>query len=86
MAVIKQMKKIVPLITREITFGWNVCDLVFGVNVMDLDCWVQIDPVKQPIQSNSVGPWNMSHCGTSTFDNHFDYRLIVCPQRHTSWH
>ena len=21
--------------------------------------------------------WNMSHCGTSTFDNHFDYRLIV---------
>ena len=19
----------------------------------------------------------MSHCGTSTFDNHFDYRLIV---------
>ena len=41
------------------------------------DFLVQINPVKQPIQSNSVGPWNMSHCGTSTFDNHFDYRLIV---------
>ena len=21
--------------------------------------------------------WNMPHCGTSTFDNHFDHRLIV---------
>ena len=24
-----------------------------------------------------MGPWNLSHCETSTFDNHFDYRLIV---------
>ena len=30
--------------------------------------WVQIDPVKQPIQSN---------CWPSTFDNNFDYRIIV---------
>ena len=32
---------------------------------------------KQPIQSNSEGLWNMSHCGTSTFDDHSDYHLIV---------
>ena len=51
--------------------------MVFGVNVTDLDFWVQIDPVKQPIQSNSVGTGHVSHCGTSTFDNHFDHRLIV---------
>ena len=56
MANIEQMKKIIPLITREISFGQDVCELVFGVNVTDLDFWVQIDPVKQPIQSNSVGP------------------------------
>ena len=37
MADIQQMKKIVPLITREITFGQDVCDLVFGVNVTDLN-------------------------------------------------
>ena len=76
-ADIEQMKKIVPLITCEISFGQNVCELMFGVNVTDLDFWVQINPVNQPIQSNSVRPWNMPYCGTSTFDNHLNYRLIV---------
>ena len=64
-------------LTREITFGKDVCDLVFGVKITDLDLWAQIDSVKQPIQSNSVGSWNMSHCGTSAFDNHLDHCLIV---------
>ena len=75
--LIKQMKKIVPLITCEISWSQHVCELVFGVNVTDLNLCVQINPVKQPIQSISVCSWNMFHCGTSTFDNHFDYRLIV---------
>ena len=66
MADIEQMKKIVPLITCEISFGQNVCELMFGVDVFDLDFGVQINPVKQPIQSNSVGPWNMPHCGASS--------------------
>ena len=30
MADIEQMKKIVPIITGEITFGQNVCELMFG--------------------------------------------------------
>ena len=55
MADIKQMKKIVPLITCEIPFGQHVCELVLGVNVTDSNLGVQINPVKQPIQSNSVG-------------------------------
>ena len=46
------------------------------VNVPNLNLRIKINPVKQPIQSNSVGSWHTSHCGTSTFDNHFDYRLI----------
>ena len=32
----EQMKKIIPLITCEISFSQYVCDLVFGVNVTDL--------------------------------------------------
>ena len=32
-----------------------VCELVFGVNVIDLDFGVKIDSVEQPIKSNSVG-------------------------------
>ena len=56
MANIEPIRKIVPFITREITFGQDVCELVFGVNVTDWDFGVRIDPVKQPIQNNSVGP------------------------------
>ena len=56
MADISHMKKIVPLITCAIPFSQHVCELVFGVNVTDLDLGVQINPAKQPIQSNSVGP------------------------------
>ena len=52
-------------------FGvWSQCN-GFGF------LWVQIDSVKQPIQSNSVGPWDMSHRGTSAFDNHLNHGLIV---------
>ena len=38
---------------------------------------IKINPVKQPIQSNSVGSWYMSHCGTSAFDDHLDHSFIV---------
>ena len=55
MADIEQMKKIVPLITCEMSFSQNVCELVFGVNVTDLNLGVHINRVKQPVQSNSVG-------------------------------
>ena len=56
LADIEQLKKIVPLITCEISFGQKCLRLVFGVNVTNLDRGVQINPVKQQIQSNSVGP------------------------------
>ena len=65
MANIEQMKKIIPLITHEISFQstclpvgvWSQCNgFGFWCIVTDLDFGVQIDPVKQPIQSNSVGP------------------------------
>ena len=35
-------------------FAQNVSELVFGVNIIDLDLGFQIDSVKQPIKSNSV--------------------------------
>ena len=43
--ILKHMKKIIPLITREIPFGQDVCELVFGDNITDLDFGVQVDPV-----------------------------------------
>ena len=46
-----------------------VCKLVFGVDILDLNLGIQINPVKQPVKSNSVGSGHMSHCWTSDFDD-----------------
>ena len=77
MANIKQGQQMIPLIACEIPFGQNVCELVFGVDVFDLDFGVQINSIEQPIKSNSVSSGDVSHCRTSTFQNHFDHSLIV---------
>ena len=36
----------IPFITCEISLGQYVCELVFGVNVFDLDFRVQIDSIE----------------------------------------
>ena len=51
----------------QLPFGQNVCELMFGINVSNLNFRIKINPVKQLIQSNSVGSWHMSYCGTSAF-------------------
>ena len=67
----------IPLITREISFGQNVSKLVFGVDVFDLDLGIQINSIKQPIKCNSVSPGNMSQCRAPSFNDHFDHCFIV---------
>ena len=62
---VEQTKKMVPLITCEITLSQQVHKLVFGVYMFGLDFGVQSDPIKQPIQRNSVGSEHVSHCRTS---------------------
>ena len=37
MADVEQTQKMLPVITCEISLCQNVCELVFGVNVFDLD-------------------------------------------------
>ena len=51
MADVEQMKKIVPFVTCEITFGQDVGELMFGFNVSNLNFRNENYPVKQPIQS-----------------------------------
>ena len=70
-------QKKIPFVTCEISLCQYVCELVFGVNVFDLDLGVQIDSIEQPIKSNSVGSGNMSHCRTSSFYDHFDHCFFV---------
>ena len=81
MANIKQSQQMIPFITREIPFCQDVCELVLGVDVFDLDFGIQIDSIEQPIKSNSVSPGDVSHCWTPAFHNHFDYSFIL--QTHT---
>ena len=64
-ADVEQMKKIVPFVTCETAFCQYVCNLVFGVDVPNLNLRIQVDPVKQPSKSNSVGSGHMSRCRDS---------------------
>ena len=73
MADVEQTQKMIPFITCEVSFGQYVCELVLGVNVFDLDFGVQIDSVKQPIKSNSVGSGNMSHGRSSSLHDNLDH-------------
>ena len=77
MADIKQGQQMIPFITCEIPLCQDVCELVSGVDVFDLDFGVQINSIEQPLKSNSVGSGDVSHCRTSAFDNRFDYSFIV---------
>ena len=61
------MDKIVQLITREIALCQFVCELVFGVDMFDLNLQIQIDFV----EGKSVGSGYVSNCWTSAFDDHF---------------
>ena len=82
MANIKQGQQMIPFITCETLLCQDVCKLVLGVNVFDLDFGVQIDSIEQPGKSNSMGSLNMSHCWTPAFHNHFDHSFIVFKHIH----
>ena len=59
-------------------FLWSTCPQVgFWCQHILFGFLVQIDPVKQPIKRDSVGPGHASHSRTSVFDNNFDHRFIV---------
>ena len=85
MSDVEQTPKMIPFITCEISLGQYVCELVFGVNVFDMDLGVQIASLKQPIKSNSVGSGNMSHCRTPSFDNHLNYCFVVLKRKQQSF-
>ena len=39
MTNVEQAQQMIPLITRETSFDQNVSELVFGIDVFDLDFW-----------------------------------------------
>ena len=77
MADVQQTEKMAPLITCEVPFSQHVSELFFGVNIFDLNLRIEIDSVKQPVLSNSVGSGYVSHCRTSAFDDHLNHCFVV---------
>ena len=82
MADIARMKKIAPLITCEISFGQYVCELIFGVNVTDLDLGSKL------ILSNSPSRATLRVRETCLVVGLRPLIMILitasCPQRHTT--
>ena len=61
-----------------LNFLWWECRQVgFRCRCIWFGFGVQIDPIELPIKRNSVGPGNMSHCGTPSFDNHLNHYFVV---------
>ena len=74
---VNQTKNITPLITRETAFSQQISELVFGVNIFDLDLAVQVDSVQQPILRELMGSRHVPHHRTLSFDDHLDHNIVV---------
>ena len=77
MANVEQTQKMIPFITCDISLCQYVCELVLVSMYLMWIFGVQIDSIKQPIKSNSVGSGNMSHCRASFLYDHFDDCFVV---------
>ena len=77
MANIEQAQQMIPLITREMSFGQNVSELVFGVNVFDLDLGVQKWFYRITNQEQLCGFWKHVSLSASSLDNHLDHCFVV---------
>ena len=77
MADVKQMRRLFQSSHVKFAFGQHVCELMFGVDVPNLNLGIQINPVKQPIKSISVGSCLMSHSCTPAFDDQLNDGFIV---------
>ena len=55
MADVEQTQKMIPFITCEFSLCQYVCELVFGVNVFDLDLGVQVNSIEKTNQEQLCG-------------------------------
>ena len=64
---IVQCQKLCPAFSCEGPFCQYVCQLLGCVDVIDLNRWVQVDAVTEPVQNHSLSPWHVSHRRASSF-------------------
>ena len=77
MANVKQAQQMIPFITREFSFGWNVSELVLASMYLIWILESNLIRSNKPIKSNSMDSGNVSHCRTSAFNDHLDHNFIV---------
>ena len=82
MADVKQAQQMIPLITREISFGQQCQRVGFWCRCILFGFWNPDWFDRTTIESKSVGSGNMSHCRTPSFNDHF-WSLLHCLQTHT---
>ena len=80
---VEQSGQFEQCLTSEGSFGSDICDLPRGVNTLNLDHWVKMKPVEQPIERKSVGSGNVSHGRTPDFDDHLDHCIVVFKNKQT---
>ena len=55
----------------------NISELFVGVDIFDLDLWIQVNLVRQPVQVNTVNLGNMFHGWTTAFDDHLERGIVT---------
>ena len=76
MVNIKQGQQMIPFITCDSHLS-RCLQVGFWCRCIWFGFCIQIDSIEEPIKRNSVGPGNMSHFGTPSFDNHLDHCFVV---------
>ena len=88
MANVKQTQKMIPYITCEISLGQYVCELVFGVNVFDLDFRNKLIRSNNHNQSRAT-LWVLETClivGPPSLYNNLDHCFVVFKHiQHSLW-
>ena len=60
-------------IMSKTVFREHVSEVVFGIDMFDLDFGILVDSVKEQSKRDSVASGHVSHCRTSTIDDLLDH-------------
>ena len=61
MAQLNKSRRLFQSSRLKLPLVQNVCELMFGVDILELNLGFQINSVKQPIKRDSVGSGYVSH-------------------------
>ena len=72
-----QAAEVPPLSGSEGSFGEEVGQLLFGVDILHEDAWVLVEDLEQPVQVDSVSALDMAHVWAAPSDSQFFYGIVI---------